>query len=410
MSDYKRNISEKINYLLDHFPVVVILGVRQAGKTTFVKSIRPDWKYYDLEKPSDYDAISYHPEFLFQQYPEHVIFDEAQFFPKLFNILRGVIDENRQQKGRYLITGSSSPELLKHASESLAGRVAIVELGTLKANEYYETPFSPFYHLFENKLTKANLVSGASPLSTNQMQSVWLRGGYPEPVSQHDMHFYQNWMENYRNTYVHRDLAQLFPKLNKQAYQRFLSMLAKLSGTIINRSNLARAIEMSEGTIREYLQIADGTYIWRQLPSFEKNIVKSIVKMPKGYLRDSGLLHYMLRLNTLDDLINDPTVGLSFESFVIEELLKGLNATLITNWQAYYYRTRNGAEIDLILDGNFGTLPIEIKYGHTVPRRQLQTLQNFIEEHNLPFGMVINQSTEVMWLTDKVIQIPVGWI
>lgn len=410
MTYLKRNLTQKIEFLLEMFPVVVILGARQTGKTTLAKTLRPDWLYVDLEKPSDYDAISHQPEFFFERHPEHVILDEAQYYPLLFSILRGVIDNNREQKGRYIITGSSCPELLKHVSESLAGRVALVELGTLKANEYYQLPLSPFYQLFNQQLDPAQLISGIAPMTNQQIQLIWLKGGYPEPVLQQAPFYYEQWMQNYRDTYVYRDLANLFPKLNKIAYQRFLGMLGKLSGTIINRSDLARAIEVSEGTIREYLTIANGTYIWRALPSYEQNITKAIIKMPKGHLRDSGLLHYLLRISDENMLHQDPIVGRSFESFVIEEIIKGLQATMLTNWQTSYYRTRGGAEIDLIIDGPFGILPIEIKYGSTVQRRQLVALKDFINEHNLSFGMVINQGHEITWLTDKIVQVPIGWL
>ena len=132
--------------------------------------------------------------------------------------------------------------------------------------------------------------------------------------------------------------------------------------------------------------------------------------MPKGYLSDTGLLHYLLRLSTLDELYQDPIVGNSFECFVIGEIIKGLQATLITNWQAYYYRTRNGAEIDLILTGPFGTLPIEIKYGPTIKMKQLTSLMQFVDEHHLPLGLVINQSENIEWITLNILQLPVGCI
>jgi predicted AAA+ superfamily ATPase len=217
-------------------------------------------------------------------------------------------------------------------------------------------------------------------------------------------------MENYRDTYINRDIASLFPRLNKITYRRFLTILSKLSGTIINKRDLGRALEVNEGTAKEYLSIAEGTFLWRSLSSFERNIIKSIIKMPKGYMRDTGLLHYLTRINSLEDLIEDPLVGNSFESFVIEEILKGLEATFVTNWSPHYYRTKNGAEIDLLLDGPFGLLPIEIKYGASVKSKQLTTLSQFIDEHNLPFGMVINQSSSVEWLSPTIVQIPVGWI
>lgn len=410
MTALKRNMATKIAKLLEQFPVVVIVGARQTGKTTLAKQLLPTWKYMDMENPDDFDRIFHDPLFFFRQHPRQVIIDEAQFYPHLFNVLRGVIDEKRQEKSRFLLTGSSSPLLLAQVSESLAGRVAIVELGTLKANEYYQLPLSPFYQLFTHKLNRDAVVSGDAPITNDAIQALWLRGGYPEPVLSSDELFFATWMQQYRDAYINRDIARLFPRLNRVIYQRFLTMLSKLSGTIINRSDVARTLEVNEKSVREYMKIIEGTFIWRELPSFEKNSIKSIVKMPKGYLRDSGLLHHFLRVETLDDLYTHPMVGHSFESFVIEELIKGIQALSITNWDASYYRTRSGSEIDLILNGVFGTLPIEIKYGTRVDYRQLRSIIDFVKSQQLPFGVVINQSAVATWLTPEIVQIPVGWL
>ncbi len=405
-----RNQQQLANKLLEHFPAIAIIGARQAGKTTLAKSLKPDWRYLDLEKPSDFELISRDPALYFQQFPENNIINEAQLYPALFNVLRGVIDANRATCGRFILTGSSSPELLTQISESLAGRIATIEVGTLKANEYYQTPLSDFYHLFSEKLTRQNLVAGAAPLSNEQMQLTWVKGGYPEPLLKNNDFFYQQWMENYVINYVNRDIARLFPRLNKIKYQRFIQMLSKLSGTIINKSNLARALEISEGSAREYLRIASGTFLWRELLSWENNIIKSTVKMPKGYLRDTGLLHYLLGIKDLAALYTHPIVGQSFESYVIEEIIKGLHASGITNWSCYYFRTRKGTEIDLILKGYFGILPIEIKYSSSTSTKDLRHLHEFIRVYDLDFGLVINQASEPMWLTDKVYQIPIEWL
>ncbi|MBY0501388.1 MAG: ATP-binding protein [Alphaproteobacteria bacterium] len=410
MSGIKRNLEYKARKMLGMFPVVAILGARQVGKTTLAKKLSSNWKYIDLEDPDDFDLISRNPKLFFKHYPKNVIIDEAQTYPELFQILRSVVDRDRSNKGRFIITGSSSPELLSHISETLAGRIGLIELGTLKANEYYRKPLSPFYELFSEKLSPKRIISGPTPLTVTELEKLWLKGGYPEPLLEGDPLFYSQWMENYRNTYINRDIARLFPRLNKIAYQRFLTILSKLSGTIINKRDLARSIEVNEGTIREYINIAEGTFLWRSLPSFDRNVVKSIIKMPKGYIRDTGLLHYLTRIGSFEELLEDPLIGISFEAFVMEELLKGLEATLVTNWNAYYYRTRNGAEIDLLLDGPFGLLPIEIKYGTSVKLKQLTALSQFIEEHKLPLGIVINQSDSIEWVTSKIVQIPVGWI
>ncbi|MCH9626900.1 MAG: ATP-binding protein [Gammaproteobacteria bacterium] len=405
-----RYAESKIRKLLKLFPIVAIIGARQVGKTTLAKKIGLNWKYFDLEDESDFDLISTDTKFFFNQYPSEIILDEAQEYPALFRVLRGVVDQNPKKKGRYLLTGSSSPDLLKNLSESLAGRVAIVELGTLKAREYYQKPLSPFYQLFEGKLSRDALPKKAPDLTTEQMQRIWLKGGYPEPLIEGESVFYNQWMDNYRKTYLNRDIARLFPKLNKLAYRRFLSMLCQLSGTIINKSELGRAIEVSESTIKDYLDIAEGTFLFRVVPSFEKNVEKTITKLPKGYIRDTGLLHYLLKLEELEDLLSHPVVGKSFEGFVVDEISKGLHATMITNWQCFYYRTLKKAEIDFIFHGPFGILPIEIKRGVKIDRRQLRALSTFVDEHHLPFGLLINQSEQPQWISEKIFQLPVGWI
>jgi predicted AAA+ superfamily ATPase len=368
------------------------------------------WHYVDLENPQDYDRISADPVFFFKQFSQHLIIDEAQELPVLFQVLRGVIDADRDRCGRFILTGSSSPELLNNISESLAGRVAILELGTLKMNEQYQKPLSPFYRLFSQKLDAQWLVQGEAPLSYQQVQTAWLRGGYPEPILK-EVDFYRQWMENYFATYLHRDIAQLFPKLNKIAYRRFIYMLAKLSGTILNKSDIARALDVSEGSVRQYLHIAHHTFLWRALPSFEKNQLKAVVKMPKGHIRDTGLLHGLLSIADSETLYNDPVVGRSFEVFVIEELLKGLQSTMATGWSAYYYRTRDGAEIDLIIDGALGCLPIEIKKSSYTPPSKLKALTDFVKtQKNCPFGLLINQSEQARWISPQIYQLPVGWL
>jgi uncharacterized protein len=405
-----RNIETKIERLLRIFPVVALVGARQTGKTVLSKKLRPNWRYLDLENPNDFELITRDPVLYFEHFPSNIIFDEAQNYPQLFEVLRGVVDARRGDKGRFILTGSSSPELLHQISESLSGRIGIVEIGTLKANEYYQKPLSSFYNLFESKLDKALIICNDAPLSNGQMRKIWLKGGYPEPLLTLSDPNYQLWIQNYRDTYVNRDVARLFPQLNRVKYQRFIKMLANLSGTIINKSAVGRILEFNESTARDYLHIANNTFIWRELLSYENSVIKSIVKMPKGHIRDSGLLHFLLNIQDETALFESNFIGSSFEGFVIEELLKGLEATCVTNWSSHYYRTRAGAEVDLILSGSFGVLPIEIKYSTTTKLKQLISLTRFIDENNLPFGLVINQSSQMMWLSDTILQLPVGWI
>lgn len=414
MSAKKRNIEQNINQLLNFFPVVLILGVRQCGKTTLAKEIRKSWKYFDLENGSDFDFISNDLEFFFTEYPEQVIIDEAQDLPVLFKHLRGVIDKDRARKNRFILTGSSSPELIHLAGDTLAGRIGIVELGTFKMNEITGKPLSPFYEIFENDLSAGSmeLLKKIIPPASKDSNSIdmFLKGGYPDPVLSGDNEFYDRWMENYFHTYINRDIKKLFPKMDSIKFRRFISTLSELSGTIINKAQLGRSIDVSEVTIRDYLDIADKTFIWRIIPSYEKTRVKSVTKMPKGILRDSGLLHYLSGIDNREKLIRSPRVGQNFESFVIEEIIKGVQSTKAVGWNYSYFRTKHGAEVDLILEGKFGTLPIKVKFSATTAASQLSSLKKFIEQHEASFGVVINNSKEIRMIQSNIIQIPVGCV
>ena len=187
MTAIKRNIETKLKKLLSLFPVVMLIGARQTGKTTLSKMVHPDWQYFDLENAADYDFITQDYDFFFREHSKNVIIDEAQEAPDLFRHLRGVIDARRSEYGRFILTGSSSPALLQQASESLAGRIAIIEIGTLKMNEIQQQPLPAFYSLFETEITADSLQSlkKLKPAITDII-SLFLRGGYPEPVLAED--------------------------------------------------------------------------------------------------------------------------------------------------------------------------------------------------------------------------------
>ena len=408
----KRNIVERLEKLLSFFPIVAIQGARQCGKTTLCKNLRPNWKYLDLERESDYTFLTDDFDFFFKNNPSEVIFDEAQLSPQLFRELRGVIDSDRNRRGRFIITGSSSPELISNLNESLAGRIGVVELGTLTLNERFQLPVSELFNILTNHPISSHLklLKELKPrLSHKQVMKHFLYGGYPEPTIQNNSDFYGHWMENYRRSYIDRDIRRLFPRLNSRNYSRFLSMLGELSGTIINRTEIGRSLNVGERTIRDYLDIAEGTYVWRNIPSLERTVSKSVVKMPRGYIRDSGLLHHITSIRSEEQLYRRPGTGAAFEGFVIEEFIKNIQALEPVPWKFNYYRTRNGAEVDLILqNADRERIPIEIKFGMTSRRSDLRSLSDFIKKENLTYGIVINNADEVCQLTESIIQIPVG--
>ena len=405
----KRYTLNFIEELLSYFPCVAITGVRQCGKTTLINQLPKEWRIFDLEKGNDYDLISRDTDLFFRLNADFIALDEAQLQPSIFPALRVAIDANRNKKGRFIITGSSSIDLLHSISESLAGRVAIVELSPLSVCEAFEQPQAQIYELIENQKLKTEFYHLALPnISINQQHEYWLRGGYPELWTNTSRRFHKLWMQNYMQTYLSRDIMQLFPGLNKQKYRLFINMLGHLSGSVINYSQVARALGVSQPTVRDYFQIIDGTFIWRNIPAYEKNAKKRIIKHPKGYLRDSGLLNHLLHLNSIDDVLAHPSMGHSWEAMVIENVIRGLKNNGV-DFDYFYFRTSTGSEVDLILEGEFGLLPIEIKHTQNVKLRDIKGIQNFIKDYKCDYGIVISNIENPIQINEKLLNIPFSY-
>lgn len=403
----KRHAFPLLQELLGLFPCVALLGVRQCGKTTLLRELPPDWRRFDMEKLADHEAIARDPDLFLRLNPNHVAIDESQLLPTLFPALRVAIDNDRESRGRFVITGSSSPELLSAISESLAGRVAIIDMGPFSLAEAYELPPSPVLAMLAGRAAANDLANVPARLSLGQVTDYWLHGGYPEPWIKNSQRFRKLWLQNYLQTYLDRDLPRLFPGLDRQKFRLFVQMLAQLSGSIINYSDVARALGVSQPTARDYFHIAHGSFVWRHLPAYEKNAAKRVVKHPKGYLRDSGLLHFLLHLQDRDDLMAHPRMGASWEGMVIENLVRGLAAAGV-DFQAFHYRSGGGAEIDLVLEGEFGLLPVEIKHTQHVDARSLRALRDFVAERGCRYGIVINNDERPRLLDDKLIGIPLA--
>ena len=413
MMGKKRLLAEKIEALLQMFPAVAIIGSRQCGKSTLVQTLLPDWKYYDLERPDDFQLISSDPLGFFNRQSDKVIIDEAQQFPELFQVLRSVIDQDRNTTGRFVLTGSSSPDIVRGLSESLAGRIATVELWPFKMAEFYDKPLPSIYNLLiDSETTLAQLTDLETDISVSQMYEHWLLGGYPEPRIKGVVTpvFHNVWMDEYFSDYIRRDIQRLFPRLNTQIFRRFIQSLSFCSGKIINQSSLARSLEVSSVTTKEYLDILHNTFVWRNLRSYEKNSLKTVQKMPKGFFRDQGILHHLLKLDDIDRLLVHPEAGASFESFVIEEIIRGFQCTLQAGIDFNYYRTRDKSEIDLIIDGPFGVIPVEIKLGTKVKQQMLMPMKTFIKETDARFGILVNNSDRIEVVADDIIQIPAVYL
>jgi len=342
-----------------------------------------------------------------------VIIDEAQQYPDLFKVLRGVIDSDRSAKGRFLLTGSSSPDIVKGITESLAGRIATIEMAPFKQGEFYDKPPPAMYEMLLDENTKAeDFLQLEATLDLQQCMNVWFKGGFPEPLIESEKieGFHKHWMENYIADYVSRDIRGLFPRLNIHHFRRFLSLLAQYSGHQMNMSSVARALGVSVPTVKDYLDIIHQTFLWRNLESYDRNPLKKVQKANKGFFRDQGLLHYFLKISDLDQLLIHPVAGFSFESFVIEEIIRGLQATMATQLSYGYYRTIDKSEVDFVVESSSAVLPFEVKLNSVVNRKSLRGLKLFMKDLSCAYGVVINRGKRVELLTDKIVQIPVQYI
>lgn len=404
----KRAAQTLLNEYLTMFPCVAIVGPRQCGKTTLLGELGERWRIFDLERGSDFQAVVDDPDLFLALHAGRIAIDESQILPALFPALRVAIDADRGAMGRFVVTGSSSPELVRAITESLAGRVGIIELAPLSWSEVRpDGGPSIFDVLLEPTATAADLVGNVRVRGDlKALTDYWFRGGYPEPWLRDDERFRETWMDQYVRAYVLRDVARLFPGLNQEKFRTFARMLGGLSGRAVNQAEVARALGVSPPTVRDYFEIADGAFLWRSLPAFTRNVTKRVVKHAKGYLRDSGLAHHALRVPDVTALLSHPQAGATWEGMVVEECCRQLTQRGV-GFDAFHYRTGGGAEVDLIIEGTFGLVAIEIKLGQRVRAQELRGFREFIADHRCRFGLVLSNEERPRLIEPNIAGLPV---
>lgn len=373
---------------LEDFPVVAILGPRQVGKTTLALELsRESGKpstYLDLELDSDRAALAEPELFLKRQAGRLTVLDEVQRIPELFPVLRSLVDQRiraGERAGHFLVLGSATPALLRQSSESLAGRIAYHEL----------KPFS---------------ILELAHDGADGIERAWLRGGFPASYLARDDATSAEWRGQFLATYLERDLPQIGPRLPAELVRRTWTMLAHGQGDMLNTARLATNLALSGATVRRYIDVLTDLFLLRQLEPWSGNSTKRLVKSPKVYVRDSGLLHRLVGISDMETLLHHPILGRSWEGFAIEQIL----AHASRDWRASYYRTGGGAEIDLVLEGVGGrVVAIEIK--RTTDPRVERGFVSGCEEigaterwYVMPEGIAhpIGQGTEAIALIDLV--------
>jgi hypothetical protein len=360
---WRRLAAARIHDLARKFPAILILGARQVGKTTLAQQVFPDYSYCDLEEPRLRELFTDDPTFQIESRAKpNLVLDEAQAVPSVFAALRGIIDRSRSRNGRFVILGSAQPALVRDVSESLAGRVGIVDL---------------------DPLTIAEVESGKPRIT---LEDVWLRGGFPDSLRGS----HRDWWESYLRTYVERDLTRLGLRPDPTVLRRLLTMLAHSQGGLLNASQLGNSLDVSYHTVMRYLDILEQTFLVRRLTPFFRNVGKRLRKSPKVYLRDTGLLHHLLNITTLGELDEHPIRGASWETLVLEDLIRR-ERLAHPHSQFFFWRTAAGAEIDLLIERGSERFAIEIKAGQSGHPRAVASLEQAANDVRVAASWIIDQ-------------------
>jgi len=373
-----RRIQPVLEARLDQVPVVVLTGPRQAGKTTLALEVakRREALYLDLESERDRARLAAAELYLEAHLDRLVVLDEVHRMPELFPLLRSLVDRARREgrrTGLYLLLGSLAPEVSRQAGESLAGRASYLELAPLDLLE----------------------------VGKEAEERLWLRGGFPESFLAPGDGASYRWRLDFLRSYVEREIPLLGGRLPGEVLRRFLTMLAHLQGELLNTSELARNLGLDGRTVNRYLDFLVDLYLLRRLPPLEANVGKRLVKSPKLYLRDSGLVHALLGIQDFEGLLSHPVVGRSYEGLVLENLLR----VLPEGAQAFFYRTRAGAEVDLVLlfPGG-GVWAVEVK--RSLDPRPSRGFHEALKDLRPQMAFVVYPGAEVLPLGEGVLAAP----
>ncbi len=334
-----RQFEALVRQRLKQIPAVVLLGPRQVGKTTLARTLAKDWPggviYLDLERPADRLRLEDADTYLRAQQGKLVILDEIHRAPGVFEILRGIIDDNRQaglRNGQFLLLGSAAIDLMRQSSETLAGRVAYLDIAPINIGE----------------------ADGAGIADS----TLWLRGGFPDSLLAADDSQSLDWRRDFIRSYLERDVPMFAPRLPAQTIGRLWTMLAHSQGSVLNQARIASALGVTNPTIDRYIDLLVDLQLVRRLRPWVGNLGKRLVKSPKVYVRDSGLLHGLLELETTNALLGHPVCGASYEGYCIENIIQAAGNRRVP----YFYRTQVGAEVDLVLEqGGKPEIAIEVK-------------------------------------------------
>lgn len=408
-----RKLEEKIKKYLVQFPAVVLTGARQTGKSTLLKHMFGSdsrWDYVNLDQRGALEKIKSDPDLFARDIAMNIVIDEAQKCPELFHSIKWRVDEGMKHK--IILSGSANFHLLEEVTETLAGRAGVLELFTLSLAEKY-TGDNILELLLSSKNSQDALdrIRKCRTIKDDLIFNHILWGGYPKILEYKKSDFKLNWFENYRTTYLEKDVRDMAHIAELGDFQRFYQMLAYQVANILNLSNIASDIGITVPTCKKYLQILEASYQYFLLRSYHINVRKRLIHSPKVFIWDTGLGNYFIGNSSLKELKNSGRLGAIFENFVTSELMKQ-NSLLTKKCNLYFWRTSNGAEVDLVIERGNTVLPVEIKSNLNISSTAIKGLTSFMKMvkpiKKIPFGAVFYRGDKVCRLAEDILAIPAG--
>ena len=409
--EYKKRLLEKqLDLLLEVFPIISVTGPRQSGKSTMLENYAGNkWQYFNLDNRTVRLRVSQDPDLFVRDFQSNVIIDEAQKVPDLFHSIKEIIDKGYSYK--IILSGSANFLLMQSITESLAGRVGILELHPYSIAESLNIKPTGYIHDFlDSKSIEAlfKKLSAKKHIDENKLLDFILEGGFPKIHNLKSSNAKLQWFQNYITTYIEKDLRDIGNITDLESFQIVYNLLAYQAGKLLNISNIASDIGLTLNTIKKYISILETSYQYKKLFPFKLGYKEKITKSPKVYGFDSGMINYLIKNFDRDRMLNSGYWGAILENWLFIELYKVIK-DLVPRPQLHFYRTRNDAEVDFVIEHGKKLIPIEVKtscYIKPIDLRGLKSFMNSYSKFEIPYGLVIHRGEKVSWLDDKILGIP----
>ncbi len=382
--------------------IVLLLGARQVGKSTLIKNIFPDLQYFVLDPVFDEFNLKNQPDLFLKSFPSPLILDEVQFYPELLSALKRFVDQTNRA-GQYILTGAHNFSMLKKVSESMAGRVAILDLHPMTFLERYQIT-APYW--IDLLLAGEPLVGAISPaFVSDSIYDILWKGQLPGRISKTDS-YNETFFSSYIRTYIERDVRVLADIKNIDDFSKFIRLIALLSGQEINMAELGRELGIANSTALIWKAVLKNSFLWNELEPYHGNALKRLSKKPKGFLFDTGLMCHLLMIDSALMLAKHPRVGAIFETWIVNTLLYYLKARSSRPF-FYHWRTAYGQEVDLILEHQGQLYPIEIKFKTQLDPRDIKGLAAFMNTHeNAAIGIIVYAGDVCRYVKDNIVAVP----